>query len=65
MAWSYGMQYPFGLLGSAVPAVSTPLPRPLIPSLLVTVETGEGEEAFGLCKASSAIAKMLVLLVLF
>lgn len=44
MVWSYGMQYPFGLLGSAVPAVSPPS-RLLIPSLLAIVETGKGEKA--------------------
>ena len=53
---SYGMEYPFGQLGSAVPAVSPP--NLLCTSSLFTGRVGwEAEKALTLCKHCWAITK--------
>ena len=53
---SYGVKYPFGQLGSAVPAVSPPS-FPCTPSLLTGGVEWEAERALTLCKHCSAITK--------
>jgi len=51
---SYGMGYPFGQLGSAVPAVSA-LNFLCSPRLLTSRVVWEAEKAFTLCKHCSAV----------
>ena len=53
---SYGMEYPFGQLGSAVPAASPPSFL-CTPSLLAGGVVRETEKALTLCKHCSAITK--------
>ena len=53
---SYGMEYPSGQLGSAVPAVSPPNSL-CTPSVLAGGAVSEAEETLTLCKHCSAITK--------
>ena len=53
---SYGLEYPFGQLGSAVPAVSPPSFL-CTPSLLTGRAVWEAEKALTLCKHCSAVTK--------
>lgn len=54
--WVQGLEYLFGLLESALLAVS-PLSFPHIPSLLASVAAQKVEKALVLCKSCSAIMK--------